>query len=336
MMGKNTQTFANPALDEQYMRRALLLAEQGLFTTEPNPMVGAVIVHQGRIIGEGYHIRAGDPHAEIQALQQVKSDDLPLLKQSCMYVSLEPCSHQGRTPPCAERIIREQIPRVVVGCIDPFARVKGNGVEMLRRAGIEVVIGVLEKECLRLNRRFVTFHQKQRPFITLKWARSADGYIDRIREIGSPQAEDAPVHLSTMATQQHVHRLRSMHKSILVGHKTWVLDRPRLDIRHWYGASPQRCVLGTCTETMPSDVWTFPTIDLLLAHLHGQGIQSLLVEGGRQTLQAFIDRGLWDEVFEECASVTLGQGVPAPVMPRLPDRVENIWNVSFNRWFATD
>ena len=320
----------DPACDEKYMRRALQLAVQGRLTAAPNPMVGAVVVAGDRIIGEGYHIRPGEGHAEVNALASVKPADRHLLKESTIYVTLEPCAHYGRTPPCAELIIREGIPRCVVGCIDPFAQVKGRGVAMLLQAGLEVRVGVLEDECWSLNKHFIAFHSLQRPYITLKWARSADGFIDRLRTDGSA------ARLSTAATQQHVHRQRSLHQAILVGHSTWMLDRPTLDVRHWFGTPPLRCVLGRCdTSQCPENAICMPDIDELLAELHRRGIQSLLVEGGRQTLQSFIDRNLWDEAWEECAAVSLGDGVPAPQMPREADDQKEIWGVSFNSWSAS-
>lgn len=329
-MGKSTYSAANcPDVDVKYMRRALQLARCGRLTACPNPMVGAVIVARGRIIGEGFHVRPGEGHAEVNAVSSVKSVDMHLLHEAVMYVTLEPCSHYGRTPPCAELIIKCGIPRVVVGCIDPFGAVKGRGVAMLRDAGVEVVTGVLEEECLWLNRRFVTFHSLQRPYVTLKWARSSDGFIDRIRTDGSA------VRISTEATRQHVHRQRSLNQAILVGHRTWELDRPSLDVRFWFGSPPSRCVLGDFgSERLPADVLALPDIDAMLAELHQRGVQTLLVEGGRETLQSFIDRGLWDEAWEECAALELGEGVPAPSMPREADMRQDIWGVPFNRWFS--
>ena len=167
---------------QKYMLRCIQLARQGEQTAPPNPMVGAVIVHNNRIIGEGYHVRCGEAHAEVNAVRSVRPEDRPLLKESTIFVSLEPCAHYGKTPPCAELIIREGIPRVVVGCVDPFAKVKGKGIQMLREAGCEVIVGVCEKECQELNKHFFTFHTHKRPFITLKWARTADGFIDACRE----------------------------------------------------------------------------------------------------------------------------------------------------------
>ncbi|MBP3228234.1 MAG: bifunctional diaminohydroxyphosphoribosylaminopyrimidine deaminase/5-amino-6-(5-phosphoribosylamino)uracil reductase RibD [Bacteroidaceae bacterium] len=328
MPRKDTSSAPNvTAADAEYMRRALQLARCGRLTAAPNPMVGAVVVADGRIIGEGYHIRPGEGHAEVNALASVSEADRALLPRSTMYVSLEPCAHYGRTPPCAELLVRSRIRRVVVGCIDPFAKVSGRGVAILREAGIDVTVGVLEDECLRLNRRFITFHSKRRPYILLKWARSADGFIDRERTGGTA------ARLSTPATQAEVHRLRSETEAILVGRRTWQLDSPRLDVRRWFGRAPLRCVLGRSTDiALPDDVLRADTIDSLLRELHARGVQSLLVEGGRHTLQSFIDLGLWDEAREEVAALRLGSGVPAPRMPRPADREETVWGVTVRQW----
>ena len=209
--------------DEKYISRCIQLAKNGQCNTPPNPMVGAVIVYQDRIIGEGYHIRCGEGHAEVNAIASVKDESL--LRQSTLYVSLEPCSHYGKTPPCADLIIRKGIPRVVVGCTDPFPLVSGRGIQKLRDAGVEVKVGVLEQECKDLIRRFVTFNLKQRPYITLKWAQSADGFIDVLRQEGTP------VKLSSPLTSMYVHKLRAEHQAILVGRKTALLDNPSLTVR---------------------------------------------------------------------------------------------------------
>lgn len=331
-MGKVTHSAAITAdIDQEYMRRALQLARLGNLSAVPNPMVGAVIVANERIIGEGYHIRPGEGHAEVNAMASVSFQDRSLIPGSTVYVTLEPCAHQGRTPPCASLLIRERVGRVVVGCIDPFAEVNGRGIAMLRDAGIDVSVGVLEDECLNLNRRFITFHREHRPYITLKWARSADGFIDSLRTDDTTP----PAHLSTPATQMHVHCQRAHHQAILVGHRTWMLDNPRLDVRRWFGTLPLRCVLGNISVAcLPSDVLCLSDIRAMLVTLHARGIQSLLVEGGRQTLQSFIDNDLWDEAWEECAAVTLGEGVPAPRMACEANVTEKIWGVTFNHWDA--
>lgn len=299
-------------LHEIYMRRCLELAQHGQLHAAPNPMVGAVIVAQGRIIGEGYHACCGKAHAEVNAINSVKPSDRPLLKEATIYVSLEPCAHYGRTPPCAALIIHTGIPRVVVGCVDPFAKVHGQGIDMLRQAGVEVTVGVLEEECRRLNRRFITAQTRRRPYITLKWARSADGFIDRWRD----NADEAPARLSTPWSLQHVHKLRALNQAILVGHHTLTLDRPSLTVRHWAGAQPLRVVLGRVAEgELPAGFLAFADIDTALAALNRSGVQSLLVEGGAETLQSFINRGLWDETWVELSDKRLESGVPEPKMP---------------------
>lgn len=322
--------------DEKYIRRCIELASNGLCNAAPNPMVGAVIVHNGKIIGEGYHARCGEGHAEVNAIRSVKDESL--LKESTIYVSLEPCSHYGKTPPCADLIISKGIPRVVVGCIDPFSQVSGRGIKKLRDAGIEVTVGVLEDECKNLIRRFVTFNTRKRPYITLKWAESADGFIDINRENGSP------VVLSTPITSMYVHKQRAEHKAILVGRKTALLDNPSLTTRNWYGANPLRLVIDR-TLSLPSNLKLFDhststlvftekenaeeenleyiTLDFskdilpqILTVLYERKIQSLLVEGGTTLLQSFIDSCLWDEMFVEHSEKVLGEGVKSPVIPK--------------------
>lgn len=334
------QSYANPlkdtspqqAEDERWMRRCLQLARNGLYGAPPNPMVGAVIVCDGRIIGEGYHARCGKGHAEVNAIGSVRPQDRPRLKDSIIYVSLEPCAHYGRTPPCAELIVRTGLRRVVVGCIDPFARVQGRGVQILRDAGIDVTVGVLEKECLALNRRFITCQTEGRPYITLKWAASADGFLDAWRM--SPD-EGAAAHLSTPLSLIRVHRLRAEHQAILVGHGTLRLDRPQLTVRHWADTAPRRVVLGTVDEDeLPAGFTAYADIDTMLVALQHENVQSLLVEGGGQTLQSFIDRGLWDEAHEEVSATVLGSGVPVPRMPiGVHHTVDQHWGVGYNHYF---
>lgn len=287
--------------DEQYIRRCIQLAKNGQMTTAPNPMVGAVVVCDGRIIGEGYHVRCGEAHAEVNALASVRPEDEPLLPKSTIYVSLEPCSHFGKTPPCADLIIRKGLRRCVVGTVDPFAEVQGRGIQKLRDAGIEVTVGVCEDECRELNKRFFIFHQQHRPFITLKWAQTSDGYIGST--MYNVQCTNHRLHISNTLTQILCHKRRAEHEAILVGRRTWELDQPRLDVRHWVGRNPRRYVLSHTTGDIPT----------LLHTMWEEGIQSLLVEGGRQTLQSFIDAGLWDETFVETSPQSLNaEGTPAP------------------------
>ena len=245
--------------DEKYMRRCLQLAANGIHGARPNPMVGAVIVANDRIIGEGYHVRCGEGHAEVNAFASVNPEDETLLKDATIYVSLEPCAHYGKTPPCAELIVRKGVKHVVVGCIDPFAKVQGRGVEMIREAGIDVTVGVLEEECQWLNRRFFTYHSKHRPYIILKWAQTANGFID---DHGNA------LQISNEQTQMLSHQLRAEEDAILVGHTTDVREHPQLTVRHWYGPNPKRVVL---THHRP--------IPQLMDDLYQHGIQSLIVEG---------------------------------------------------------
>ena len=318
--------------DEIYMRRCIQLARNGQNNASPNPMVGAVVVCDGLIVGEGYHIRCGEAHAEVNAIGAVKNESL--LKRATIYVSLEPCSHYGKTPPCADLIIEKQIPRIVVGCQDPFVQVAGRGIQKLREAGREVVAGVLEEECRKLIGHFITAHTLGRPYIILKWAESADGFIDINRTNGTAAL------LSTSHTAMLVHKKRAEADAILVGTRTAMLDNPSLNVRHWYGNNPLRIVpdkhltlkpsLHLFDGTIPTLVYTFkessgseqveyvtlnPKQDLLpqvMADLHQRRIQTLLVEGGSQLLQSFIDNNLWDEIFVEKSQTQLMAGVKSP------------------------
>ena len=308
------------ALDEKFMRRCIQLAKYGRNLSRPNPMVGCVIVADGRIIGEGYHVRCGEGHAEVNAFASVKTDDEKLLSQATLYVSLEPCSHHGKTPPCSDLIVRKGIRRVVVGCIDPFAEVQGRGIERLRNAGIDVTVGILEAECRWLNRRFFTFHQKNRPYIILKWAQTADGFID---------CNGKPLAISTPFTKMLVHKLRAEEDAILVGRVTAEHEQPQLNVREWAGKSPVRFVLSRSEERgtrfeeggarkeerRKIRVGTF---EELFRECCEQQLQSLIVEGGRKTLQSFIDQNLWDEIRVETADgfhLTADSSTPAPLLP---------------------
>lgn len=318
--------------EEKYMRRCIELAGNGQNNVAPNPMVGAVIVCDGRIIGEGYHIRCGEAHAEVNAIRSVKDESL--LRRATIYVSLEPCSHYGKTPPCADLIIEKQIPRIVIGCQDPFSEVAGRGIQKLRDAGREVKVGVLEKECRHLIRRFITFNTLRRPYITLKWAESADRFIDKERTDGQPVILSSP--LSAML----VHKKRAEADAIMVGRRTALLDNPSLTVRNWYGRNPMRIVLDR-TLSLPSDLQlfdgsvptlvftererpdkenvTYITLDFsrqllaqIMEELYRRKVQSLLVEGGSQLLQSFIDNDLWDEAYVEKCPYRLFSGVKAP------------------------
>jgi len=220
--------------DEKYMQRCIQLAANGIQGARPNPMVGSVIVAKNRIIGEGYHVRCGEGHAEVNAFASVQPEDEHLLPESTIYVSLEPCSHYGKTPPCADLIIEKGVKRVVVGTIDPFAEVQGRGIKKLKDAGIEVTVGVLEQECQWLNRRFFTYHREHRPYMILKWAQTANGFIDD---------HFKPLQISNEQTQMFSHQLRAEEDAILVGHTTFDRDQPQLTVRHWHGPNPKRIVL---------------------------------------------------------------------------------------------
>lgn len=296
--------------DIKFMRRCIQLARCGEAGAPPNPMVGAVIVCDGRIIGEGFHRRCGGPHAEVNAINSVQ--DKRLLSRSTIYVSLEPCAHYGKTPPCADLIIESGIPRIVIGCTDPFAKVNGLGIKKLQDAGCEVQVGVLEKACRELNRRFFTFHQEHRPWITLKWAQSQDGIIGK----------NERVIFSNALTQTLVHRLRARHQAILVGTRTTLTDDPTLTTRFWSGPNPLRLTIdrhNILPSTLhlkdgstPTQIYHEESIEEILQDLYARGIQSLLVEGGAKLLQSFIDKGLWDEARIETAPFCLGEGVVAP------------------------
>ncbi|MDR0756621.1 MAG: bifunctional diaminohydroxyphosphoribosylaminopyrimidine deaminase/5-amino-6-(5-phosphoribosylamino)uracil reductase RibD [Tannerella sp.] len=318
-------------VEEKYMARCMELAGYGRPSVAPNPMVGAVIVHRGRIIGEGYHRRYGEAHAEVNAIASVR--DATLLRDATLYVNLEPCSHFGKTPPCTQLIIRKHIPRVIVSCLDPFPAVSGRGVKMLREAGVEVVTDVMKHEATALNRVFITAHSKNRPYIILKWAESVDGYLDRLRT----SAVQAPVQLSTAATRRLVHKLRSEVSAILVGTNTVRLDNPSLTVRHWVGASPVRVCIdrrlsvpASChvlDGSIPTLVFTekeqagngrteYVRIDFedevvpqILRNLYERRLYSLLVEGGACLHRSFLNTGLWDELQVETAPVHLGSGI---------------------------
>lgn len=321
--------------DEIYMQRCLQLAALGRAHVAPNPMVGAVVVCDGKIIGEGYHTCCGKAHAEVNAIAAVQ--DETLLARSTIYVSLEPCSHYGKTPPCCELIIAKGIPRVVVGCLDPFPAVSGRGVALLREAGITVEVGVLETACRELNASFMTAQELHRPYVTLKWAASADGFIDGNREPHEPAAR-----ISSDVTATLSHRLRTVNSAIMVGRRTALYDNPSLTVRSWSGANPLRVVLDRqlslpthlhiFDDHIPTIVFTatphesvgvvrYEVIDFsqdvimqILDMLHVIRIQSLLVEGGRELLQSFVDSGYWDEARVERGERKLLAGVAEPTL----------------------
>lgn len=322
--------------DNIFMKRCLDLAANGLGYTAPNPLVGSVVVHDQRVIGEGYHRFYGQAHAEVNAINAVK--ELDLLSQSTLYVNLEPCCHYGKTPPCTDLIIKSGIPRVVIATIDPFDSVAGNGISKLRHYGIQVAMGVLKQQALNLNRRFFTFHEKKRPYIILKWAQTADSFIDIDRLPGS---EAQPNWITSEKLRMLVHKWRTEEQAIMVGTLTALNDNPRLNVRDWAGPSPLRIVLDQNltlsaslhlfddsvktlvfnhkkneiigqTHWIQVDFSSAQVLNEIMAVLHDFRIQSLIVEGGQHLLQAFIDKGLWDEARIFQGSKFFGKGLRAP------------------------
>jgi len=322
-------------IDRFFMKRCLQLAANGKATCSPNPMVGAIVVHKGRIIGEGWHRKSGEPHAEPNAIHSVK--DQSLLKESTLYVNLEPCSHYGKTPPCADLIIEKGIPRVVVGCLDPFPEVRGKGIARLQAAGVDVTLGVEEAACLNINKHFIVFHKQKRPYIILKWAQTADGFMDINRQPGDLNES---LKISTPFTQALVHKLRSESDAILVGTNTAILDNPSLTVRAWSGKHPVRAVLDRKQILPESSVlldgsistlaftegptrkegavswihldFSQDVIKQLLDELYKRQIQTLLVEGGAILHASFLRIGAWDEIHVETSSQVVGAGVAVP------------------------
>jgi diaminohydroxyphosphoribosylaminopyrimidine deaminase / 5-amino-6-(5-phosphoribosylamino)uracil reductase len=323
--------------DIKFMRRCLDLGSRAEGLTYPNPMVGSVIVHDGKIIGEGYHIRSGEPHAEVNAINSVK--DKSLLRRSVLYVNLEPCSHFGKTPPCADLIISNGIPRVVIGTLDTSAKVSGKGAQRLIDARCDVTTGILEEECRRLNRRFFTFNEKKRPYITLKWAQSADGYIDIIR---SDDHKKEPTWITGKPERVLVHKWRASEQAILAGAGTIRADNPQLNVREWKGHDPLKLILsssGTFSTRLSlnekhGNVLVFthnPHADIpetsrvllrddspssvqISEYLYSIGIQSLFIEGGAEVLNHFISTGLWDEARIFTGKELFNTGVKAPAI----------------------
>ena len=292
------------------MRRCLQLAVNGKGFVAPNPMVGAVIVCNDRIIGEGFHGKYGGPHAEVQAIASVK--DEYLLKTSTLYVNLEPCSHYGKTPPCVDLIRKKQIPRVLIGQEDPFPEVSGRGVKLLREAGIDVACGILEEECKELNKRFLTYTLQHRPYVMLKWAQSADGFIDQLREEDDGKF---PVKISNAFTRLLVHKTRAEEAAIMVGTRTLRLDKPALNVRYWKGNNPERIIVDS-KQSLRHQLET----------LYERKIQSLMVEGGAKLIQSFLNENLWDEMHIEVAAFSLKKGVAAPLPSGVLQNVQKCEN----------
>jgi len=325
-------------IHEKYINRCIKLARNGLGTTFPNPLVGCVIVYEDKIIGEGWHKKAGEAHAEVNAINSVK--DKSVLSKSTLYVSLEPCSHFGKTPPCCDLIIANKIQNVVVGTIDPNSKVAGSGIKRLLENHVNVTVGLLEKECNELNKRFFTFHTKKRPYIILKWAESLEGYI-------APISKDnlEPIWISNAFSRQLVHKWRTEEQAILVGTKTVIDDNPKLNSRDWRGNNPIRIIVDksgkindnyfvkdksiktiiiTEQENVTSSengIYENVIFDSNLPSricnvLFNNNIQSVIIEGGRTTIQSFIDSDYWDEARVFIGNLHLNNGVKAPILNR--------------------
>ncbi len=331
--------------DEKYMQRSLELGMNGSGYTSPNPMVGSVIVYQDKIIGEGYHVKYGESHAEINAIESVK--DKSLLKESTLYVNLEPCAHYGNTPPCANKIVEAGIPKVVIGTRDTSGKVSGKGIKIMEEGGIDVRVGVLEEQCRDLNKRFFTYHEKQRPYIILKWAQTIDKFIDKIRE---PEDPIQPNWITNQVSKRLVHKWRTQEQAILVGSKTAIKDDPSLTVREWSGKNPLRILIDKDFEINNSyrlvhdefetiifvdkkvyknrlDKYseynvTFEKVDFserlmeqLLQYLFDKEIQSIIIEGGAITLSQFLNNNLWDEARIFIGDRMFYEGVEAPYFP---------------------
>ena len=323
--------------DEYYMRRCFELASLGIGHVAPNPMVGAVIVHNGEIIGEGYHPRFGEPHAEVNAIESVK--DKSLLKEATIFVSLEPCAHHGKTPPCSDLIIEAGIPKAVIAVVDPYKEVSGKGIQRMRDAGVDVAVGLLENEARYINRRFFTFHTEKRPYIILKWAETQDGYIDKKRT-----DNDTGINwITTPAAKRLTHKWRGEEQAILVGRNTVETDNPTLTCRDYLGKNPLRCVIDPHLKTdLASNIYSkeAPTVIFnykrndqtdrceyvkvrkkfvhqdIMKHLCNRNIQSIIVEGGMFTLNSFIDANLWDEARVYIGKKFFKEGIPAPQLKK--------------------
>ena len=318
-----SETFTQQEIDERFMRRCLQLAKNGRQNAKPNPMVGAVIVSEdGRILGEGYHVRCGEGHAEVNAFASVRPEDEQLLAGATIYVSLEPCSHYGKTPPCADLIVRKRVKRCVCGCVDPFAKVQGRGIQKICEAGIEVTVGVLEKECLELNKRFITYNTHQRPYIILKWAQTANGFLDN---------EGKGMAISSAFTKMLSHKLRAENDAILVGRITDERDHSQLNVRDWSGKNPLRLVIDRhhpCFEGLDFSKGKAEVLRQIMNFLYTNKVQSLIVEGGAITHQSFLDAGLWDEIrIETATSQSVKTGTEAP---RLPHGVKPIGHEEYD------
>ena len=335
--------------EEIFMQRCLELAKNGLGNVAPNPMVGCVIVHNGKIIGEGYHRKYGEAHAEVNAINSVK--DHSLLTESTLFVNLEPCAHYGKTPPCSNLIIEKKIPKVVIGCIDTFSEVAGKGIEKMQKAGIDVTVGVLEKESIELNKAFFTFHTKKRPYIVLKWAQTLDGFIDIDREI---KDDTTDYWISNKFSKQLVHLYRSRIDGILVGKNTVKNDNPSLTTRLIYGKNPTRLIIDFAgnlhgdkhifDQKVNTVIFTSRPkenkenlhfaevsnktniINNILEYCHKNNLQTIMVEGGAQTLSLFINNNIWDEAMVFVGEKTFGKGLKAPVISNVKPTIHSFFN----------
>ncbi|MFH1321255.1 MAG: bifunctional diaminohydroxyphosphoribosylaminopyrimidine deaminase/5-amino-6-(5-phosphoribosylamino)uracil reductase RibD [Bacteroidota bacterium] len=331
-------------INPSYMHRCIELARNRLGYVAPNPMVGCVIVNEGTIIGEGCHQKFGEAHAEVNAINSIP--DKALLKTAALYVNLEPCCYFGKTPPCTDLIIRHEIPRVIIGCIDPAPRVSGKGIEKLKRAGCNVTVGILENEAKELNRRFFTFHEKKRPYIILKWAQTLDGFISpgtaSVSAVKEHPGKADQVWISNELSRTLVHKWRSQEQAIMVGTNTALLDDPQLNVREWSGNNPLRLVLDrsmrlpeklnlfdrsiptiifTATEKKSQSNIEYVVIDFkdniaekILYELYKKNISSVIIEGGRQLLNTFIEGNQWDEARVFISNENFKKGLKAPLI----------------------
>ena len=333
--------------DRLYMERAILLAKKGKGRVSTNPMVGAVIVYDGVIIGEGYHQKCGEAHAEVNAIASVSESDIDKIPYSTMYVSLEPCSHWGKTPPCCELIVKNKIGRVVIAMQDPFGEVCGRGIKMLKDNGVDVVVGLMEEEAMQLNKRFITYHSKQRPYIILKWASTIDGFIDTDRDISKP----APW-ITNYACKVLVHKYRVEEDAIWVGKNTVVRDNPALTVREWCGKNPIRISMDNSDNINQSHkimddeaetiIYNNKSIEQIIDDMYQRGIQSVLVEGGKMLLDYLIENKLFDEIREFVSPLSVSKigdgsisGIMAPQIKNCTKaKTEKIGNVTLNTYFC--
>jgi len=330
---------------EKYMKRCLELAAKGFGNVAPNPMVGCVIVYDNKIIGEGYHQKYGETHAEVNAINSVENKEL--LKKSTLYVNLEPCSHFGKTPPCADLIIHHKIPYVIIGSIDSYEKVKGKGIEKLIKAGIDVKSGILEGECRKLNKRFFIYHEEKRPYIILKWAQTTDGFIDSERD-----ADGKPLQITCDESNNLSHLWRSQEQAIMIGKNTALMDNPKLTVRNVTGKNPLRIVTDRnlsipkdyflLDKSTPTLVFTAadiasennleyvklnfdePLISQILDCLWEKNMQSIIIEGGTQVLNSFIANNYWDEARVFISPKTINDGINAPTLDINPDEKKKI------------